>query len=709
MDKFLHDLEQANLISDVDNANNVHEAYSKFHNKLMKIVDTHIPEKKRKTVHKPAPFMNKHLKSAIYNKQMMHNKYIQVRSRQNWDNYRQQRNLVTKLKRKSIRNYFIERCTGGPKQKDFWPTIKPFLTNKGSHFDNNIVLCNNDDIINDQSEVAEIFNNYFVNVAKDIGSDSCEVNENHPSIKTIRENCSVENTLFFKEINDDFVEKQINKISVNKATGFDGISMKILKMSKPVIVKPITKLINMSIKTSEFPDTLKEAQVIPLHKKNSQLEAGNYRPVSILPAVSKFFERAIYQQLIDYFGKIFHPSLSAFRPGYGCNTALLKIIEDWKKAVDKNLYVAAILMDLSKAFDCLPHNLLLLKLKAYGLSKEALDLIDNYLSNRKQCVKVGAYFTTWQNIYKGVPQGSILGPVFFNIFLNDIFHFVKENQLYNYADDNTLSHSGPDLNGLVKSLENESTILIDWFADNKMKANPDKFQAIAIGNKTKSGEIKFILDGNEISCDNEVKLLGVTIDYQLKFKTHISDICKKASRQLNVLKRIGKHLSKLGSLTIYYSFIMSNFNYCPVVWHFCGEGNTKKMEKVQERALRFIYEDFNSNYETLLLKSGLPTLKIRRLRMMAIETFKILHKESPVYLHDIIKFKTVSYSFRKQQTVEVPQVKTTHFGLNSFRYAGATLWNELPDSIRSQTNLHQFKSMINNWNGNSCKCGSCRS
>jgi hypothetical protein len=215
-----------------------------------------------------------------------------------------------------------------------------------------------------------------------------------------------------------------------------------------------------------------------------------------------------------------------------------------------------------------------------------------------------------------------LEPVLFNVFLNDIFNFVKENKLYNYADDNTLSHPGPDLNGLVKSLEKKSAILIDWFANNNMKANPDKFQAIAIGKKSKNGDIKFNLDGNEILCEIEVKLLGVTIDCQLKFNTHISEICRKASRQLNVLKRIGKHLSKLGRLTIYHSYIMSNFNYCPVVCHFCGESNTKKMEKIQERALRFIYEDFNSDYDTLLLKSGLPSLKIRRLRMMAIEISK---------------------------------------------------------------------------------------
>jgi hypothetical protein len=218
------------------------------------------------------------------------------------------------------------------------------------------------------------------------------------------------------------------------------------------------------------------------------------------------------------------------------------------------------------------------------------------------------------------------------------------------------------------------------------------------------------LDGNEILCENEVKLLGVTIDCQLKLNIHISEICKKkkASRQINVLKRIGKHLSKLGRLTIYHSYIMSNFNYCPVVWHFCGESNTKKMEKIQERALRFIYEDFNSDYDTLLSMSGLSSLKIRCLRMMAIEIFNILHKQSPAYLNDIVSFKHISYSFRWQQTVEIPQVRTTNFGLHSLRYAGATLWNELPDGIRVQKNLNQFKSLINNWNGNSCRCGSCR-
>jgi hypothetical protein len=146
-------------------------------------------------------------------------------------------------------------------------------------------------------------------------------------------------------------------------------------------------------------------------------------------------------------------------------------------------------------------------------------------------------------------------------------------------------------------LEEESKILINWFSINKMKTSPEKFQAIAVGKKTHDKNLKFNLEGIEIECETEIKLLGVTIlDFKLNFNEHISKICKKASRQLNVLKRIGKLLTRLGKLTIYYSFNMSNFNYCPLVWHFCGEVNTKKVEKIQERALRFIYEDYLASY-----------------------------------------------------------------------------------------------------------------
>jgi len=376
--------------------------------------------------------------------------------------------------------------------------------------------------------------------------------------------------------------------------------------------------------------------------------------------------------------------------------------------LDENKFVAAILMDLSKAFDCLPHDLILLKLKAYGMSEHSTDLLKSYLSHRKQCVRMGNLNSQFLHLYKGVPQGSILGPVLFNIFINDIFYFISNSSLYNYADDNTLSYSGQNLTDVVTTLEEDSKTLIAWFSNNKMQANPDKFQGIAIGKKSREHITSFNLGNNHtIKCDEEVKLLGVTIDFQLKFNSHISNICKKASRQLNVLKRIGKHLCKLGKLTIYHSFILSSFNYCPVVWHYCGEVNTKKMEKIQERALRFIYDDYVSTYDDLLNKSKLPSLKIRRLRSIILETFKIVNNQTPIYLNDLVNLKSNSYSFRYTRTAEIPQVRTSSYGINSFRFGAAKLWNSLPQHFRDQVHFNQFSSLVSSWDGESCRCSYC--
>ena len=260
---------------------------------------------------------------------------------------------------------------------------------------------------------------------------------------------------------EDLVTKQINKLNIKKATGYDGISPKIIKFAQPVITNPIKVLINKSIDQSVFPEKLKAAQVSPLFKKNNSLDKSNYRPISVLPTISKFYERAIFDQLMEFLNNHFSPLLSAFRSGFGCQTALLRIIEDWKKALDDNKFIAAILMDLSKAFDCLPHNLLMLKLEAYGLSENSLKLLKSYLENRRQRIKIGNNYSEWDTLIKGVPQGSILGLVLFNVFINDIFHFVQDSTIYNYADDNTLSYSDTNINTVVKTLENDSINLID--------------------------------------------------------------------------------------------------------------------------------------------------------------------------------------------------------------------------------------------------------
>lgn len=358
----------------------------------------------------------------------------------------------------------------------------------------------------------------------------------------------------------------------------------------------------MTITASTFPNSAKRAQVSPLFKKDDAMIKSNFRPVSLLPIPSKIFEKVLANQLSEYFDSIFDNFLCAFRKGHGCQTTILRLLEDWKYALDNNEYVAAILMDLSKAFDCLPHNILLCKLSSYGVTENANKLIESYLSERKQQIKIGNVVSGWAEIKKGVPQGSILGPLLFNVFINDIFYFIKKCDLYNYADDNTLSFHSPNFNKIISVLESESKILIDWFSFNCMQANPNKFQAIAVGKRTHDKSPVFNFGPISVTCDETVKLLGIDIDFKLTFDSHISNICKKAAQQLNILRRIGNRLSKLNKLTIFHTFILSNFNFCPLAWHFCTEGNTKKMENIQERALRFVYDDFISSYEELLKK-----------------------------------------------------------------------------------------------------------
>ena len=194
--------------------------------------------------------------------------------------------------------------------------------------------------------------------------------------------------------------KIIDKMNVKKAVGVDKLSVKLLKAGKSSLVTPITSLVNTTLATSIFPDRLKEAQVTPLYKKCDPLIKKNYRPVSVLTNVSKIYERVICNQLCQHFETIFHDFLCAFRKGHGCQTVLLRVLEDWRQALDNNLYTAAILMDLSKAFDCLPHNILLEKLSAYGLSSNSVKLFSSYLSNRKQQIKIGNIVSSWGNITK---------------------------------------------------------------------------------------------------------------------------------------------------------------------------------------------------------------------------------------------------------------------------------------------------------------------
>ena len=274
--------------------------------------------------------------------------------------------------------------------------------------------------------------------------------KDHPSINLNKSiNRCLANTFSFTPVSTEEVKRKIESLDPKKAAQEKDIHTKILKQNSDFLAFHVQKDINASISTSKFPNDLKEADVIPVYKKKSKLSKENYRPISILPNISKVYERCLYDQISKYFETRFSKFQCGFRKGYSAQHCLLAMIEKWKTAVDNGGVFAALLTDLSKAFDCIPHDLIIAKLAAYGFDTNALRLIHNYLSNRKQRVKINSVYSIWKDISYGVPQGSILEPLLFNIHLCDLFYFLENTDITSYEDDNTLYSAQKDRQSLI--------------------------------------------------------------------------------------------------------------------------------------------------------------------------------------------------------------------------------------------------------------------
>ena len=271
----------------------------------------------------------------------------------------------------------------------------------------------------------------------------------------------------------------LKSLDPNKDTGQDQIPARVLRDGASVLAAPIARLTNTVIDNACVPAEWKLAEISPIFKRADEFDKFKYRPVSILVLLDKVFERCVQKQLVHYFNPYLSKFWSAYRKGCSCKSVLLHLIEDWKGALDKNSVVGTV-MDLSKAFDLIPHDLLLAKLSAYGISTHSSNLPKSYLTNHEQRVRVEEVTSDTSYVNSNVPQGSVLGSSLFNVFINDLFYFVKESKLSSYADDNQLYSADTDPAVVEHVLNMERVVVCEWFRNNKMILNPEKCKALVL-------------------------------------------------------------------------------------------------------------------------------------------------------------------------------------------------------------------------------------
>ena len=589
-----------------------------------------------------------------------------------------------------------------------WNALHNILPRKSSPTPSSITI--DDKVCTSDNDIADGFNAHFTGIAAKLiesngtnnndGVDTSMFNPNDMS-NVDRSN----HVLDLPSISPDFVSREIDLMSEKKATGLDEVSCKILKLAKPAILSSLVHIMNLSLNTGIFPDLWKIAKIIPLHK-GGDMSINNFRPIAILPVVSKIIERAVHKHLYDFLSKhsLINENQSGFRPSHSTETCLLNMVNDWTKSMNSGKMIGVAFIDLRKAFDTVNHQILLKKLHDLGASNISLKWFQSYLSGRIQKVCFKNSLSSSRPVTTGVPQGSILGPLFFLIFINCMSSVVSYGQVSMYADDTTLSVSGKNAQDISNKLTCDLESIVKWLNVNDLVLNTDKTHIMLIGT---AGRLRTVDDkdfavfvsGKKLERLKKAKCLGVIIDEQLKWHDQVNNIVQRVFCKLSLIRRLKPFLDCDTLNFIFKAFVQPIFDYCSLSWYGRFKDDTYKLDVVHKRCARVILSMNNlTPSEWMFNMLGWERLQTRSEYFKALMMYKSLNGLAPEYLASMFNYLSTTHGVNTRQAaagqLALPPTDNgsdIEYFKSSFSYSGVQLWNNIDIDIRNSVNVQSFK------------------
>ena len=626
--------------------------------------------------------MNDKVFRKIKKKYHAYKRFLVTKQGRDYEKYIRQRNIcskeIKKAKKKHERN-IAKDCKENPSK--FWRYVnEKCKTNVGV----SSLKDEKGNLVTSDEERAEILNKFFTSVF---------LKEDVSNLPNIEEGCfSSGKNIQDVIITPEAVEKKLKKLNPQKAQGPDQIPPRVLKELNKELAKPLSILFTKSIQTGKVPKEWKNAEVTAIFKKGNKTDPGNYRPVSLTCICCKLLEEFIRDQIVNHMteNELYSECQHGFRKKRSCVTQLIEVYDKITEMIDDGKSVDIVYLDFRKAFDSIPHERLLLKMKGYGITGKTLEWVRDFLNGRKQRVRLGNAYSSQTDVTSGIPQGSILGPVLFTIFINDLPEAIKV-QCKVFADDTKIYEDAKK----GKSIQEDLYSMQKWTETWNLYFNVAKCKVMHIGKKNPMNSYYMKIEENNKkldTCEAE-KDLGITFDANLNFDNHISNITKKANQMLGIIKRTFTFMDKQTFLLLYKALVRSHLEYGNVIWNPYLKRQSIQIERIQRRATKLVPECKEMSYKQRLRYLKLHSLKGRRIRGDMIQVYKICHGIDDISAHKLLPFAT--YRNTRNQGLKLRH-RFSHKDIRKFTFSNRVVdhWNALPIEIKEAPSVNAFKNRI---------------